>query len=167
MLKWLGTTFLLMLAAIPSLATEVPLICFGNEPPWRLDLIGPTRARLTPPERAPIGLKGRVTRIDVLKEWTWRGKRISGSGGDVVAFLRETPCSDGMSDTTHPVVARVSLPDGGLLVGCCRVAPSHGALPPAATRAALLCDRGVPREGSEAAKKTRREKDAQCAHAPT
>lgn len=26
-----------------------------------------------------------------------------------------------MSDTTHPVTARVSMPDGALLAGCCRV----------------------------------------------
>jgi hypothetical protein len=38
-----------------------------------------------------------------------------------VAFLSETACSDGMSDLKRPVTARVSLPDGRLLAGCCRV----------------------------------------------
>jgi heat shock protein HslJ len=38
-----------------------------------------------------------------------------------VAFLREAECSDGMSDDTHPVVARVSLPGGRFLAGCCRI----------------------------------------------
>ena len=37
------------------------------------------------------------------------------------ALLREAGCSDGMSNTQHPMSARVSLPDGQLLAGCCRV----------------------------------------------
>jgi heat shock protein HslJ len=42
----------------------------------------------------------------------------------LVAFLREASCSDNMSDVAHPFTARVSLPDGRLLAGCCRIPPS-------------------------------------------
>ena len=41
-----------------------------------------------------------------------------------MAFLRESTCSDTMSDVSHPLSARVSLPDGRLLVGCCRIPAS-------------------------------------------
>ena len=51
-----------------------------------------------------------------------------------MVFLRDGECSDGMSDTTHPVNARASLPDGRFLAGCCRI---PGA-PPAAAAAAPL-----------------------------
>lgn len=40
---------------------------------------------------------------------------------DLVVFLRDGACSDGMSETQHPVSARVSLPDLRFLAGCCRV----------------------------------------------
>jgi heat shock protein HslJ len=46
-----------------------------------------------------------------------------------VAFLRDASCSDGMSDTAHPTVARVSFPDGRLLAGCCRNTTAVGQVP--------------------------------------
>ena len=83
------------------------------------------------PDQKPAEYRGRETRLDPLKEQAWRGKPASGKGGVVVAFLRESACSDGMSDTKHPVTARVSLPDGRLLAGCCRVPVSSNATAPA------------------------------------
>ena len=53
-------------------------------------------------------------------------------GSEIVAFIREGECSDGMSDVKHPVVARVSLPDGRFLAGCCRITSPAGGVPRAA-----------------------------------
>jgi heat shock protein HslJ len=56
----------------------------------------------------------------------WRG-RPQGSDGEVVAFVAETVCSDGMSDARHPATVRLSLPDGRFFAGCCRIAPVESA----------------------------------------
>jgi heat shock protein HslJ len=104
-----------------AVAAEPQLICLGNEPSWGLHFTGQGGARLLLPDQKPAEYQGRETRLDVLGEWAWRGTIPAGKGGEVVAFVRESTCSDGMSDTKHPMVARVSLPDGRLLAGCCRV----------------------------------------------
>ena len=117
----------LLLSWFPAhsvVAAEPQPICFGNEPSWGLHFTGQGGARLLLPDQKPADYQGRETRLDVLREWAWRGTLPAGKGGDVVAFVRELPCSDGMSDTKHPMVARVSLPDGRLLAGCCRVPAS-------------------------------------------
>lgn len=102
-------------------AAEPQLICFGNEPSWGLHFTGQGGARLLLPDQKPADYQGRETRLDLLGEWAWRSTVPAGKSGDIVAFVRESTCSDGMSDTKHPMVARVSLPDGRLLAGCCRV----------------------------------------------
>ena len=117
--------------AFSAFAAEPQLICFGNEPSWSLQFSERGRARLMLPDQKPAEYRGRETRLDALKERSWRGKPASGKGGDVVAFLRESACSDGMSDTKHPLTARVSLPDGRLLAGCCRIPVSSNAASPA------------------------------------
>jgi heat shock protein HslJ len=107
-------------------ADTAPLVCFGNEPSWAVELPEPTRARVSGPHERPVDYRGSAQRIEPLGEQVWRGKPAAGKGGDLVVFLREGACSDGMSDTVHPVNARVSLPDGRFLAGCCRLASSHG-----------------------------------------
>ena len=111
-----------LLTALPAAAEDSSLICFGNEPSWSLGLSEPGTARLAFPDVPSVEYRGHETRIDVIAERVWRGKPAVGEGGDVVAFLRDDACSDGMSDTQHPVTARVSLADGRFLAGCCRVA---------------------------------------------
>lgn len=98
---------------------ESPLICFGNEPSWSVDLTQPGTARVTLPGEEPRAYRGVATRNEPLRERIWRGTR--DTGRDLVVFLRDAPCSDGMSDDKHPVIARVSLPDGRFLAGCCRI----------------------------------------------
>jgi len=118
---------LFLLSSFPArsvVAGEPRLICFGNEPSWGLHFTGNDGARLLLPDQKPAEYQGRETRLDVLREWAWRGTLPAGKGGELVAFVRESTCSDGMSDTKHPMVARVSLPDGRLLAGCCRVPAS-------------------------------------------
>lgn len=96
------------------------LICSGNEPNWSISFSSPERAQVTVPGGSPREFQGRQTRNDVLREEVWRG-RANSSDRDLVLFLAETPCSDGMSDEKHPMTARASLPDGRMLVGCCRI----------------------------------------------
>lgn len=96
------------------------LICFGNEPSWSVALGASGQARVMTPNAPPAEYRGRETRHEPLRESVWRGNA-DGRSGDLVLLMREAACSDGMSDLTHPVVARVSLPDGSFLAGCCRV----------------------------------------------
>lgn len=110
--------------ALPARAAEPRLVCFGNEPSWSLRFDGGGRATLSFPDGKPVEYRGRETRLDFLKERAWRGTPAGDAKAVVVAFLRESACSDTMSDTVHPLSARVSLPDGRLLAGCCRIPAS-------------------------------------------
>ena len=119
-------------AAAAAVAAEPPLMCFGNEPSWGLALDAPGTARLMLPDAPAAEYRGTETRVEPLNERAWRGRRAGGAGRDLVVFLREAACSDGMSDVTHPVVARVSLPDGRFLAGCCRLVAAAAPAAPAA-----------------------------------
>jgi heat shock protein HslJ len=122
----------LLLSAFNAAAAEPPMICFGNEPSWGLHFTAPGAARLVLPDAAPVEYRGSETRLDAIHERTWRGKPASGGGGDLVAFLSDSACSDGMSDQRHPATARVSLADGRFLAGCCRIVAAAAAAPDAA-----------------------------------
>ena len=104
-----------------SWAQELPLICFGNEPSWRLDLTEQGKARFSTPDSAVVEYVGAANTLVWRKESVWRGQAVGPDGGELVAFLREGACSDGMSDTVHPHSVNVSLPDGRHYAGCCRV----------------------------------------------
>jgi heat shock protein HslJ/uncharacterized membrane protein len=110
--------------ALPAAAAEPRLVCFGAEPSWSLRFDGGGRATLSFPDGKPVEFRGRETRLDFLKERAWRGTPAGDPKAVAVAFLRESACSDTMSDTVHPLSARVSLPDGRLLAGCCRIPPA-------------------------------------------
>ena len=114
-------SLLFLWGATPVLAAEPPpLVCYGNEPTWRLDL-GGGAARLAASGEEEKDYAGRYTSLDAAKVHAWRG-RVAGAEGEIVSILGEESCSDGMSDQRRPFTARVSLPDGRLLVGCCRPA---------------------------------------------
>jgi heat shock protein HslJ len=104
--------------ATPALAQH-PLMCFGNEPSWSVDLTTPGVATAQVLGEEATTYRGTATRNDVLKEAMWRGS--PGAGRDLVVFLIDKACSDQMSDVVHPVTARVSFPDGRFFAGCCRV----------------------------------------------
>jgi uncharacterized membrane protein len=124
MLRVSAVALVALVAVLPATAEEPSLICFGNEPSWSLDLVKRGTARLAFPDAPPAEYRGSETRLEP----------IAGEGGDLVAFLRESACSDGMSDKEHPVTARISLADGRFLAGCCRIAKAL-AEPPVAARA--------------------------------
>lgn len=119
---------LVLLCGMPRPAAAQSLICFGNEPSWAVLFDGTAVARLVLPDRPEVGYRGAEARLDPRRERVWRGAP-DGGGGDLVVLLREHDCSDGMSDQVHPLTARVSLPDGRALAGCCRL-PTAGAAPP-------------------------------------
>jgi heat shock protein HslJ len=121
-----------LVGVVAAAAADPPLMCFGNEPSWGLALDAPGAARLLLPDAPPAVYQGTDTRLDPLREQVWRGRLAGGAGADLVAFLRQADCSDGMSSVTHPVVARVSLPDGRFLAGCCRLVASGAEASPAA-----------------------------------
>ena len=110
-----------------------PLVCYGNEPTWRLDIAG-DEARLASSGEEEKDYTGHLTSLDRMKVHAWRGRLAQGAGGEIVTILSEDACSDGVSDQRRPYTVRVSLPDGRLLVGCCRAATIRNA--PAPSRSA-------------------------------
>ncbi len=109
-----------------SPAQEPPLICFGNEPFWRLDLTEAGKASFSTPDSSAVHYLGAASTLVRGGESVWRGRASVADGGELVAFLRKGACSDGMSDTVHPYSVNVSLPDGRHLAGCCRVPEAPG-----------------------------------------
>ena len=104
-----------------AVAEDRPLMCFGTEPSWSVDLTESDLARFSTPDGELVFYQGAGNRPDHLGETLWRGA--FDEGGDLVVWMRDSACSDNMSDTEHPVTARGSLPDGQFLAGCCRVVP--------------------------------------------
>jgi heat shock protein HslJ len=104
-----------------AFADERPLMCFGTEPFWSVDLTEPGSglARFSTMDAESVFYQGAANRKEHLGESLWRGA--SDEGGDLVVWMQDSTCSDNMSDTAHPVTTRVSLPDGQFLAGCCRV----------------------------------------------
>jgi heat shock protein HslJ len=121
--------------AAPSFAEE-PLVCFGSEPSWKVDLTTPGVAKAEVLGEEAKTYRGGATRNEVLKETLWRGS--PDSGRDLVVFLSDKACSDQMSDVVHPVTVRASFPDGRFFAGCCRVVGGSAAADEAATGVAPL-----------------------------
>jgi uncharacterized membrane protein len=124
-LAWTLGLLATLTAAGPCAAEPPRLICFGNEPSWSVEIAATDVAWLALPDEERREFRGGETRNEPLRERIWRGGPASGEG-DLVLFLAETACSDLMSDTTHPVSARLSLADGRFFAGCCRVPTSPG-----------------------------------------
>ena len=123
MIKVCAPLIVCAVLAVPAFA-QAPLMCFGNEPSWKVDLTTPGVAKAAVMGEETKTYRGGPTRNDVLKETIWRGS--PDAGRDLVVFLSDKPCSDQMSDVVHPVTARVSFPDLRFFAGCCRiVAPAR------------------------------------------
>lgn len=112
-------------------ASEPPLRCFGNEPSWGLALESPGSAELTLLDGTTRVYQGTEARFEARPERVWRGRPDAG-GPELVAFLRATDCSDGMSNLTHPFEVRVSVDAQRVLAGCCRIVAA-AAVPPVNT----------------------------------
>jgi heat shock protein HslJ len=111
--------------AVQAGANQQPLVCFGTEPQWSLELLEPGIARFSTPDTPAVEYRGAAARLEHLGEAVWRGA--DAQGGELVAWLRDASCSDNMSDTQHPVTARLSLPAGSFMAGCCRVVEAAAA----------------------------------------
>src|SRR5215471_5121140 len=118
-MRALAAALWIVTSVIPTIAQTG--VCFGNKPNWAISVSSPDRASVTlPGSFTPLEFRGHEARNDFIHESVWRGSPTSG-GPDVVLFRREAPCSDGMSDKTHPMFASASLPDGSFVTGCCRI----------------------------------------------
>jgi heat shock protein HslJ len=135
MIKVCAPLFACVVLAVPSFAQQ-PLMCFGNEPSWRVDLTTPGVAKAEVMGEEAKTYRGGPTRNEVLKETLWRGS--PDAGRDLVVFLSDQSCSDQMSDVVHPVTARVSFPDLRFFAGCCRVVGGAGGQGGAAASASAL-----------------------------
>lgn len=149
----------------PSEAADPPpLVCYGVEPTWRLDLAA-AEARLAVSGEEEKDYSGRYTSLDQAKVYAWRGHPAAGAQGEVVSIVNDDSCDDGVSDQRRPYNVRLSLPDGRLFVGCCRLAtvwngadatrqaqapprPSVAAPAPAAHAPAASAPAGSTRAGS-------------------
>ncbi|KAA6185368.1 hypothetical protein F2Q65_08805 [Thiohalocapsa marina] len=115
-----------------ALANGQPLICFGNEPFWGLDLSDAATGRFSTPDSPEVAYLGAFDPPAHPSKSVWRGRAGAPEGGDLVAVLREGACSDGMSDTSHPFSVEVTLPYGRRLTGCCRLPIDGGHVEPGA-----------------------------------
>ena len=131
-----GLAVWLALAA-PALAE--PLVCTGNEPFWRLDIDG-SRGQWWWIDAGSEGAvaEGTPGRLDLGQRVVtgWRGPVTRPVAGELVAIVDTESCQDSMADQRFPLTARLSMPDGRLLLGCCR-----GAAGPARVAIGALVDR--------------------------
>ncbi len=105
--------------AVPINPDPTLIACRGDEPSWSMEL-GASSARLRFGPGSTQALSGRLS---VLKEtYAWRGAGTPGSA-EVMAIVLESACTLGGNRTRFPLLARVSLPDGNLLGGCCQRTP--------------------------------------------
>jgi uncharacterized membrane protein len=93
--------------------------CIGEEPFWRIDVIG-ERATFTTPDGAAT-LSGGLERLDWLSPgWlVWRGRL---AGGSLALVVRTEECHSTMADTP-PLTHRALLlrDQGPVSAGCCTV----------------------------------------------
>jgi hypothetical protein len=74
----------------------------------------------------PAAYSGTLRRVDYLRprQILWRGSEDAPGGKDLVALLSEVACLDTMADSSEggsfDFDARLSLPDGEFVTGCCR-----------------------------------------------
>lgn len=139
----------LCVSATPLAAQDAPMICFGTEPFWRLDLVEPGQATFSTPDSSGVDYSGAAQALAHRGETVWRGA--DADGGELVAFLREEACSDQMSDAVHPVTINVSLPDGRHLAGCCRMQGAQAGLEGAEWRLTELSGEALPAGRQQAA----------------
>ena len=134
-------------SAVPAVAAEPALMCFGNEPSWGLDLTVPGKGRFKTLDGSVTEYRGAGTTLQPSQEMAWRGRSATARGGELVALVRAGACSDGMSETVHPYAVNVSLPGGEHLRGCCRIPAANAALKNVTWRLTALPGQTLPDAG--------------------
>lgn len=102
-------------------ATTEPalLACRGTGPGWVMEM-GASFARLRiDPQGAVQPLQGRVTQSSSARTLAWRG-RTATDGTDTVALVLDQSCTVEGEGARYAMTARVLLPDGSILSGCCQ-----------------------------------------------
>ncbi|MSQ59958.1 MAG: hypothetical protein EXR36_10040 [Betaproteobacteria bacterium] len=115
-------------SAEPRVSAAVPapdpalIACRGDGASWAMEM-GASSARLHTdgPGTAQM-LSGKLSVVPEQKTYTWRGS-VTPDGAEVVALVLESACALDGSRARFPLVARVSLPGGNLLAGCCQRTP--------------------------------------------
>ncbi|MFN0318221.1 MAG: lysozyme inhibitor LprI family protein [Burkholderiales bacterium] len=95
------------------------IACRGDGVSWAMEL-GASSARLRT-DTTQV-LSGKFSIVPEQKTYMWRGAQTPG-GGEVVALVLESACALDGNRARFPLVARVSLPGGNLLAGCCQRTP--------------------------------------------
>jgi uncharacterized membrane protein len=109
--------------AVPCFA-EQPLVCFGNEPSWNVDLTTPGIAKPEVMGEKTQTYRGTATHNDVLKETFWRGSR--DGGRDLEVFLTDKSCSDQLAAGWPPLTMRL---ESGRVFGSSTPTPSRETRP--------------------------------------
>lgn len=121
LLKFKSVVFFWLTCLSPAVFAQTSLVCFGNEPSWRLTFEPEGHAQLLTKDNTTTLFLGEEKNVDTLDKIIWRGRAQNDSNKKLVALLERQICSDGMSDIKHPFVATVSSPEGDILSGCCRL----------------------------------------------
>lgn len=166
----LGVPALVASQEAPRPDPPTSLLCRGNEPFWLLRIEG-ERARhsvLRGAETAERELVGEARSLDWSRPplLVWRGREHAGAGGDLVAFVTRESCQDTMADVASPYTARVSAPDGTVLLGCCAAIARGGTLAPAGEPAAPAVPAAPPAAAAPAAPTAAASDVAPAANAP-
>jgi uncharacterized membrane protein len=108
---WVNARYLKLTVA--TRRVPLPLQCLGTEPFWSVTIRSRFRATYSDPET-----QGRNYSV---VNFTRIGRdarfRLAGAGR---SRIEARQCSDGMSDNIYPYTAKIRLPDGRTLDGCCR-----------------------------------------------
>lgn len=108
---WVNARFLKRTVA--TRRATLPFQCLGTEPFWSVTVHSRERATYSDPEtQARAYSVSNFVRIGSDARFRL--------GGAARSRIEAQQCSDGMSDNIYPYTAKIRLPDGRTLDGCCR-----------------------------------------------
>ena len=114
-------------AAIDADSMPIRYECSGNEPFWNLHLDGrdATFSRLGAEATESQEIQGHFRLLDYAGVFAWRGPLQGDPPRDAVVFVARQVCLDTMAESGERGGAMdygigISLPDGSVLLGCCR-----------------------------------------------
>jgi uncharacterized membrane protein len=110
---WVNANYLKLTVA--ARRVPLPLKCIGTEPFWSFTINSKSRATYSDPSVK----KRRYGVLTFVRLGPDARFLVTGSGG--LSRVKASQCSDGMSDNIFPYSARIKLPNGRTLDGCCRV----------------------------------------------
>ena len=134
-----ATALVIAQVSVPALVASdietmpVQYTCSGNEPFWNLKIDGRQAqlSRLGETEKGGDSMTGHFRSMDFAGIFSWRGPVSEKTPGDLVVFIARQLCLDTMADAEEGGGAMdfgvgLSLPDGVVLLGCCRAVEDVG-----------------------------------------